>query len=410
MAIQIINDPNRTFASSLSNALGSGLQSGISSLAQLKLEDLMAQKQFARQQQQANTQRQQLSQAFQQLGLPEELATTLPYLPQDLQKNVLSNFGSIGGLNIPGVQEGHNIFQSPEQKLKQQQFGLQQQAEARKAEESLAKTELSKAKASQIKQQAENDKLFKQYNEQQAKLRNELTQAKTETEKQRKQNLINQLEDKKNILSTKNADAVAKQEERSERQRLAQQKAIDTKLKPYRTNLDKRFIASESILSKANEMLQLLNNGDVNSGVLGRYQPLFLSNDASNRFSGLADDIANELASLSTGAQTISKIKFNQQRKPNLAQSTATQIERTNDLIKEANKVVLENDIANFFINENNGETPSDLQQKVQGLIKKIGQPPLKSQEDQEGEIIDDPKHGISWIVSGPVLRFNGFI
>jgi hypothetical protein len=402
MAIQIINDPNRTFASSLANAVGSGLQSGIASLAQLKLEDLSARKQQERQIQFQNEQRQQLSQMYQKLGLPEELSSTLPFLPQDLQKNVLSSFASMGGLNIPGMeqgaQQGTNIFQSPEQKLKQQQFALQQQAESRKGEESLAKTELSKAKTNQIAQQGENEKLFRQYNEQQAKLRNELTQAK------------NQLEDKKSGLSSKSAEAQARQQDQIERQTLAKQKAIDTKLKPYRTNLDKRYTASESILSKANEMLQLLNSGEVNTGIAGKYQPLFLSNDASNRFSGLADDIANELTGLTTGTQTISKIKFNQQRKPNLSQSTATQIERTNDLVKEANKVVLENDIANYFINQNSGENPSDLQQKVHGLIKKIGEPPLKGPNNEEGQILDDPKKGISWIVSGPVLRFNGFI
>jgi hypothetical protein len=408
--MNVINET--TAGGRLGSAVGSGFGAVLENLAAQKLENMSAQQQFARQQQQAALQRQQQSQALSSLGISEPMAQSIASLNDPvLQRNILSNLGSLGF----GQQQNHTQtpqinFQAPNLRFKEQEIALKQQDLGRKQRESQAKIDLSLARSKRLEEQSKLDAQKQQVNEKLGQAQLQLSKAKNDIDKQRLQNQIEQLNLKKLSLDDKFQKSEDSRLLKEEKQNLAKQKAIDTKLKPYRTNLDKRYVVSESILSKANEMLQLLESGEVNTGISGKYQPLWLSNDATNRFSGLADDVANELASLSTGTQTISKIRFNQQRKPNTAQSTQTQIDRTNDLIKEAGKVVLENDIVNYFVNENGGENPTDLQQKTHQLIKKIGEPPLKSLDNQEGQILDDPKRGVSWIVSGPVLRFNGLI
>src|SRR5262249_893852 len=147
------------------------------------------------------------------------------------------------------------------------------------------------------------------------------------------------------------------------------------------------------------------------SGVYGNYAPLWLpGSDESQQFSGLGDDIANALAGLSTGQQTISKIRFNKERKPNLSQSTETQLARTKELIQEVGKVVAEGDIENYLISRNDNKTPKGLRTEVAKILKKIHEIPLKQEGDENGDILNDKKTGIQWIVSGPILRFNGLI
>lgn len=422
---QIINDP---FAGSggAGASFGTGIARGLENLAQLRLEEMSYAKQQQRKLAADKLAIEKESNALEAFGLPKHISQSIAALgDKDLKNNILSNLGGLG-LKIPGLEgnEVANIFESPTAKANREKLNLARETEARKAgefektearkaletqakiAESGAKAGLAKAKTADIAENRALAKKNQQLRESIAKVNEKIANEKNDIARQKLEDQRNKMES----LITINTNNIEKLNTANQKQQLAQQKAIDTKLKPYRTNLDKRYTASESILSKANQMLDLLNTGEVGSGISGKFTPLFLSSDATNQFSGLADDVANELANLSTGQQTISKIKFNQQRKPNTAQSTATQIERTQDLIKEANKVVLENDIANYFIEQNGGDNPKDLQQKVQGLIKKIGEPPLKAPDDQEGKILDDPKKGISWIVSGPVLRFNGFI
>jgi hypothetical protein len=378
----------------LGSAFGKGLGSGLAALGEMKLQDLMAQKQFQRQQQQAAQLRQQESQALQQLGLPEALASSVSALPEKLKGNILSNLGSLV-VNIEGVEPGTNIFQSPEQK-----------AEARKAQESAAKTELSKARTGQIARQSENDRLFKQYNEQQAKLKNELTQAKTDTEKQKKQNLIDQLENKKNVLGTQNLA----QEEKAERLRQSKQKSIDAKLKPYNTLLEKNYRSAENVANKAAAIIDLIENGNVLNNISNKYSAWYNSNTDTQLFEGYADDIANALTEMSAGSQGIQRVKFNRERKPTVYLTKEAQLGRANEVLKEANKVVLEEDLRNYFVNQNNGENPNDLKEKIRDAAKKVGETPLKSKTDQEGQIFRDKKTGATWIVNGPLLRFNGFM
>ncbi len=406
----------------IGQSLGTGLSKSLDMLTNHKLGQIAERNQLQLQ----ASQRQQESGALEALGVPSHISNAIVNIADpNLKKTILSNLGGLGG-NAQGMEQsqGLNLFQNPADKFKQQQLELSRNAQERKASEFqtmearraaesqaklgeiAAKTGLTTAKTIDIAENRALQKKNQKLREDIAKVNERISKEKNDIARQRLEDQRNKMES----LITINTNNIEKLEAAKQKQTLAQQKAIDSKLKPYRANLDKRYNASESIVSKANQMLNLLNNGEVNSGIEGKFKPLFLSNDATNEFSGLADDIANELTALSTGQQTISKIKFNQQRKPNVAQSNATQIERTQDLIKEANKVILENDLANYFIDSNNGENPKDLQQRVQGLIKKIGEPPLKSSDDKDGDILRDPKTGIEWIVSGPILRFNGLI
>lgn len=115
MAIQVINDPNRTFGSSLANSLGSGLSSGLQSLAQLGIEDLLARKQQQRQLALQNQQRQIESQALQGLGLPRSLADTVSMIPdRDLKMNILQNIGMGGSMSDQNTSP-QSLFNMPEQ-------------------------------------------------------------------------------------------------------------------------------------------------------------------------------------------------------------------------------------------------------------------------------------------------------
>ena len=69
--MQVINDPNRTIAGGLANALGTGLQSGLQNLAALKMQQL-----------QQRHQKKQLGSTLESLKMPKEVAL----LPPELQK------------------------------------------------------------------------------------------------------------------------------------------------------------------------------------------------------------------------------------------------------------------------------------------------------------------------------------
>ena len=150
MAIQVINDPNRDFASSLANAigggLGSGLQSGIASLAQLKIEDLATQKQFERQQKQAAQLRQQESQALQQLGLPEALSSSISGISDpSLRRTLLGNVAP-------------ELFQTPQSKFQSQKISIEQQKAANQSLFNQRKLDLEERKAN-AKSESEKAKI-----------------------------------------------------------------------------------------------------------------------------------------------------------------------------------------------------------------------------------------------------------
>jgi hypothetical protein len=159
--------------------------------------------------------------------------------------------------------------------------------------------------------------------------------------------------------------------------------------------------------------MELLEKGDVQSGAFAGNVPAKLRgtllNSDSDRFANLGDDVAEALAGLSTGVQTVSKINFNRERKANLSQAHNTQVERVKDATNQFAKLALETDIENYLIEKNGGQ-PRALSTKVLSQYNKlVNQIPDKPQGSEEGQTFTDPKTGARWTVNGPIMRFAGF-
>lgn len=197
-----------------------------------------------------------------------------------------------------------------------------------------------------------------------------------------------------------------------EKQELAQKEyksGLQSKIvkanKPYNDALEKKNAAATEILHKAEQMMELLQTGEVSSGWSGALLPARALGSESERFANLSDDVASALTSLQSGVQTISKIRFNQNRKPNLGQSREAQLIRTEDLIDDAANIFLEEDIKNWLIDQNNNEEPAHLSKEVNRIFGKAKIPPVLP-GDEDGKKLK--KNGITWEKQGPIYRFVG--
>ena len=135
-------------------------------------------------------------------------------------------------------------------------------------------------------------------------------------------------------------------------QQIKHEEYLQKKNAPYEKAMGIKNAAADEILHKAGEMKQLLLDpeSDVAEGAAGKYLPLWAL-PGSQRFSGLSDDVAAALTGLQSGIQTISKIRFNKERKPDIWQDRQTQIERTDDLLNDAARIKLEQDVYDFITN-----------------------------------------------------------
>ena len=200
------------------------------------------------------------------------------------------------------------------------------------------------------------------------------------------------------------------------------QAAIDKSEKKYldAAKARPRIEALRDITNKAGQMKELLNQGaddgsQVESGWTGAIPSSIgatrILGSASEQFATDADDIAAALTSLQSGVQTISKIRFNQNRKPNLGQNRLTQEERTEELLDYGKRGYLELDLIDYLTDKNGGKTPQNLSGKVEKIYGKLANniPPVPEWA-KNGQDIKDSKNGVIWKVEGPILRFNGFI
>lgn len=178
--------------------------------------------------------------------------------------------------------------------------------------------------------------------------------------------------------------------------------------KPLNDAIDKKFNALNEMAPKAGKMLELLREGNVASGVSGKYLPTWYLGKDSEDFAGASDDIAAGLTALQTGVQSIGKIKFNQQRKPNLGQSFEGQLARTYSLLEDITRGYLEHDLSQYLLQENQGvykDYKTDLKSYYNRLSTKV---PTPTSDDQEGDEVIG-KDGSLWVLEGPVYRFKGF-
>lgn len=155
-----------------------------------------------------------------------------------------------------------------------------------------------------------------------------------------------------------------KQESAKERTQNKRQGSIEKANTPFIASLQKAVPVAEEMSDKAMEMLNLLKNGNVDFGITGKFTPNVIQNVDSQRFLALSNDIASLLAA-NSGVATNFKIKFAQERKPNLSQNKKTQEGLTKDLIKQAQKVILREKFANELIAGNDYQQPPNLKSQV---------------------------------------------
>lgn len=193
--------------------------------------------------------------------------------------------------------------------------------------------------------------------------------------------------------------------------------------KPYNTRITQAVSTAENLYTPASRMYHLLKSGNVSSGKSGAFKaglseiPYIgssLLNDESQQFLADSNSVASLLSSgPGQGVQTISKIRFNQQRKPNLSQSNNTQLRETINLLQDTQKVLLKGQIRQQILENSEGE-PAKLETIVNSQFKKIEQfldklnasyDPLKNKvkdgdtitDDQTGNTIAYVKDGIWW-------------
>lgn len=307
MALNIIRDPDLT--SQFSTALGTGLQQ----LAAHKLEQLSQQRE-----------RERYSKAIQQIpGVPEKVGNLLANVSPEERKLLFQNLGGLMGLfqqQEPTAQAGitpSGLDESIQQQV-QQQISPQVEQAKRIQDVFTSPGEKRQQELLELKKQSATEKAF--------------------TKKQQ---------------------------------------AIDKANEPFLTQLNKGIPVAEEMYDKANEMLKLLETGKVANTLvgsiaetpgIGRIAKPFL-NEESQRFLALSNDIAALLAA-NSGVATNFKIKFAQERKPNLTQKVATQKALTEDIIKQAKKVLERERIANELVGKNNYQQPPNLKSQVDKIYR----------------------------------------
>ena len=416
---QIINDP---FSGSggLGASFGSGVARGIENLAQLRLEEMSADKQQQRQRRAKALEREQKSAALSQF-IPKELANSIVALEdKDLQNNILSNLKGLG-TNIPGLegQQVENIFESPTAKLNREKINLARESETRKAgefektearkaletqariSESGAKAGLAKAKTADI---AENRALMKknqQLRENIAKTDERIALSKNDIERQKLQIQRDKMQ-KQIGLNDKASD---KLELDRQKYQLAVQKEINRTNKPYVDQIDKNINPAREAKNLALDIKSAIESGNVLMGPqIGKlassdYTNWLVNNADTDKVKRAATKLATLEAQTLGGQVTNLKEKLAQNSKISLTQNPEAALDILDGIIEAADDIELKYQAKNNIIDRNGREQPKHIDKLVEDEFKK-----LKTQKNTEQfnsvKDLPDPK-----IESGEVFE-----
>ncbi len=172
-----------------------------------------------------------------------------------------------------------------------------------------------------------------------------------------------------------------KREEFAQKQRLAQQNAINRMSAPFMKKSSAAIENAENILREALRLKELKAGGNVSSGLAGR-RPLFLQSSDSEQYEKSGNALAQMLAQSGTGVPTGFRIKFAQSQKPGLGMQSRTQDELTDRIIEEAQKIIAKGEIRDRLIEENGYEIPANLETLVNKQWKEYQKNPLRLVED----------------------------
>ena len=154
----------------------------------------------------------------------------------------------------------------------------------------------------------------------------------------------------------------------------SQQTAVERTNAKYNEELDRRARAARNLLGIATSMEELVNKGNVSSGVLGAIQNKLgssLQGEDTATFDSLSEEAANEAASLFPGQVTNEKLRSARKTKPNLSQPRETQLSRIYSMKKKAEDVIALDDIRRQIVEENGGKQPRNIGRVIEQRYKR---------------------------------------
>lgn len=215
-------------------------------------------------------------------------------------------------------------------------------------------------------------------------------------------------------LSERQATQLAKLSSQEKERQSREQERIVAQNKPFTKVLDTNLEAAKPIRNLANEMISLLKTGKVQTGQIGGRAIGGLASAESQRYDQLANQLVLELSERTKGRPTDFKIRLQQLTKPQRTQKQEVQEKRLQDLLNDANEVILQDTIRDQLIQENNGVEPKNLKNLVKRKIQEFRQTNKKKEmdelpdpmlytgrkiEDDEGTIFQSD--GINWVPVG---------
>lgn len=152
------------------------------------------------------------------------------------------------------------------------------------------------------------------------------------------------------------------------------QKRIEAGNKPYLAQLAKGEELATNMINILDQMQALYDTGKVRSGIKGRL-PSLLQNTESQQFEALGNDLA-ALVAANGATATDFKLKFAQNRKPNLTQRPETQQELLNKIRKDATRVLDMSRLRDDLILSNEGIQPENIHTLINRAYKETKRSP----------------------------------
>lgn len=145
---------------------------------------------------------------------------------------------------------------------------------------------------------------------------------------------------------------------------LAAQARIEQLNAPYNKQLEAESTLAQIMYDELSNMKELVNTGNVASGLFWGAVPDRLQNEETQRFIASANTIAGLLAAQG-GRATEFKIKFAQLQKPSTWQKKGTQLKLIDKLLKDAQQPLIKKAIRDKLIDASGGYQPRNLSSVV---------------------------------------------
>lgn len=165
------------------------------------------------------------------------------------------------------------------------------------------------------------------------------------------------------------------------------QAQINSANKTYNTAFEKRRTNAEREKELVDEALNLLDTGDVASGVWGLL-PETLQNDTTQQFDSAVNELATILAERGGGPGSKYRTQLAQQIKASSTKGKKAQKALLERVRGQANKVGLEEDIRNQLIEENQGNQPNNFSDLVAKRLKQLSARDLQPVSPEEKSVL----------------------